>query len=81
MKETTRHTFVWGWLRMALGIGQMSFVTVSVIALLVVGFQRSTYILLAIATGLTVTSRILYRGEKDPKLSLPTYKRNHSRKM
>lgn len=81
MKEATRHTFVWGWLRMALGVGQMSFVMVSIIALVFGGLQRSTYILAAIATGLTLTSRVLYRGEKDPKLSLRTHNRNRSRKM
>lgn len=69
-----RHAFIWGWLRMALGIGQMSFAAVSIITLIAVGLRPLTYALAAVATCLAVISRILYRGRKDPELTHPPKK-------
>jgi hypothetical protein len=77
MKEETRHAFIWGWLRMALGIGQMSVALVSVITLIAVGFQPITYALVALATALTLLSRILYKGRKDPRLKGTSQIENH----
>jgi hypothetical protein len=55
---------VWGWLRLFLGIAQMLLVTVSLVSLLTLGLQGTTWILLVAATVTTLTSRVLYRDTR-----------------
>lgn len=62
MQEPTRHKWVWGWLRLGLGLVQMTFATAGVGALLTLGMHWVTYLSVAIATSATVVSRILYGG-------------------
>lgn len=62
----TRQKFVWGWLRLVLGVGQMTFAIATAGLLFLVGLHTLTWIFLAITTMLTITSRLLYHGRKAP---------------
>lgn len=62
----TRQKFVWGWLRLILGVGQMTLAIATVGLLFLIGLHALTWIFLAITTILTITSRVLYRGRKGP---------------
>jgi hypothetical protein len=66
MQERTRQKWVWGWLRLALGLLQMAFAVAGVGALLALGMHWLTYLSVGIATGATVASRLLYRGGISP---------------
>lgn len=66
MQERTRNKWVWGWLRLALGLVQMTFATAGVGALLALGMHWLTYLSVAIATAATVVSRLLYAGKVAP---------------
>ena len=61
-----RQKFVWGWLRLILGVGQMTLAIATVGLLFLVGLHALTWTFLAITTILTITSRVLYRGRKGP---------------
>lgn len=65
-KLETREKFVWGWLRLVLGVGQMTLAIATVGLLFLVGFRALTWVFLAITTVLTITSRVLYHGRKGP---------------
>lgn len=67
MSTESRQKFIWGWLRFALGIAQISLVFASVGLLLLVGLHPLTLISVVSATLLTIVSRVLYRGQKGPK--------------
>jgi len=58
--------FVWGWLRLVLGIAQMTLAITTFGMFLIVGFHPITWILFAVTTTLLIVSRILYRGRKGP---------------
>ena len=59
--------FVWGWLRLVLGIAQMTLAITTFGLFLLVGFRPVTWIFFAVTTTLMILSRILYRGRKGPK--------------
>jgi hypothetical protein len=62
----TRQKFVWGWLRLVLGVGQMTLAVATAGLLFLVGLHAATWIFLADTTILTITSRLLYHGRKAP---------------
>ena len=66
-RSEARQTFVWGWLRAALGIGQMTFAMTTGGLLLLIGLHYVTWIFFALTMILTITSRLLYHGRKAPK--------------
>jgi Kef-type K+ transport system membrane component KefB len=68
MLQRTQHMLLWGVLRYALGIAQMTFALASLILLATAGLKPRTFIFAGITTCLTLISRILYRGQRDPRL-------------
>jgi hypothetical protein len=68
MLQTTRHTLFWGVLRYTLGIAQMIFALSSLILLATIGMKSKTFVFIGTTTALTLVSRILYRGQRDPRL-------------
>lgn len=68
MNDETRHKVIWGWLRLFLGWLQMSLVAASIGALLTVGLHPISYVLVAVATAVSITSRLLYHGRRVPAL-------------
>jgi hypothetical protein len=62
MNEQTWHIFVWGWLRLFLGFVQVSLSAASFALLLTIGLHPLTWVFFAVATGATITSRLLYHG-------------------
>ena len=67
-EPTTRHRFVWGWLRLFLGWAQMSLAAAGLGALLTAGNHPVTWAFVIGATVATVISRLLYHGRPDPQL-------------
>lgn len=63
-RSGARQNFVWGWLRVALGIGQMTLAIATGGLLLLIGFHYITWIFFAVTMILTITSRLLYHGRK-----------------
>lgn len=59
-----RQKFVWGWLRLVLGVGQMTLALATAGLLFLVGLHTVTWFFLVITTILTITSRWLYHGHK-----------------
>lgn len=57
-----RDRFVWGWLRLILGIAQMSLVAMTFGVLITTGISTLAVLLAGSATALTVASRLLYHG-------------------
>lgn len=62
----TRQQYVWGWLRLVLGVGQKTLALATAGLLFLIGLHAVTWIFLAITTILTITSRVLYHGGKAP---------------
>lgn len=62
MKDVTRQKIVWGWLRVFLGITQMSLAAATLGALLTVGTRPVTWALAGGTVTALVISRLLYRG-------------------
>ena len=62
----TKQRFVWGWLRLVLGIAQMTLAIATFGLFLLAGFRPITWILFAVTTVLLIVSRTLYRGRKGP---------------
>lgn len=58
----------WGWLRMVLGVLQMSSAAAAVYAVFKIGFEDVTVALVLLAFATTALSRWLYRGKPDPSL-------------
>ena len=56
--------FVWGWLRLILGMAQMTLAMTTAGLFLLVGFRPVTWIFLAIVTLLTIASRLLCHGDR-----------------
>ena len=65
MDETTRHKLIWGWLRFLLGWAQVSLAAATFGAMMTVGFHWVTWFFFAGATGATLVSRWLDRGQSD----------------
>ena len=65
-KMETRQKFIWGWLRLILGVGQMTLALATAGLLFLVGLHAVTWIFLATTMILTITSRVLYHGRKAP---------------
>ena len=58
--------FVWGSLRLVLGIAQMTLAITTFGLFLLVGFRAVTWIFFSVTTTLMILSRILYHGRKGP---------------
>lgn len=63
----SRQKVIWGWLRLVLGVGQMTLALATAGLLFLVGLHVVTWVFLAITMVLTITSRLLYHGRKGPK--------------
>lgn len=61
----TRHTLIWGWLRVFLGIMQTSLAAAGVFMLLTVGTRPVTLIVVGGALTATLMSRLIYQGRSD----------------
>lgn len=62
-----RKEIIWGPLRLALGVMQMLFVPLCIYVLITQGpTSPATWALVVFTTLLTVISRMLYRGRKQP---------------
>ena len=61
-----REQFVWGWLRLFLGFGQMSLAGLTLGALIAVGPTKLTILFAIAATAVTIVSRLIYCGRKRP---------------
>lgn len=68
-KIATTHKLVWGWIRLALGIAQVSFAVMGVTSLLIVGTKWPTSLFVICAFITTTISWLLYRGKSDPYLT------------
>jgi len=66
IKIETPQKFIWGWVRLALGVGQMTLALATAGLLFLVGLHAVTWIFLAVTMILTITSRLLYHGRKGP---------------
>ena len=64
--SNAKQRFVWGWLRLVLGIAQVTLAIATFGLFLLVGFHPVTWILFTVTTVLLIVSRILYRGRKGP---------------
>jgi hypothetical protein len=64
----TGHKLLWGWLRLVLGLAQISLSSTGIVLLLMVGFHPATWAVLVAGTAATLTSRLLYAGRPDPRL-------------
>lgn len=69
--------FRWGWVRLFLGIAQMTLAAIAMALLLTRGFKWPTAVAVILATLSMATSRILYRGRRTPA-SLPLKDGNES---
>lgn len=68
MDAVSKQKLIWGWLRIFLGWLQMSSAAAAIGALFTVGLQPITYAFLVAATAATLTSRLLYHGQRGPTL-------------
>lgn len=60
----TSEVWMWGWLRLILGLLQISFSAAGATALLTIGFRPLTWVFTAGATATTITSLLLYHGQR-----------------
>lgn len=70
----TRHIFIWGWLRIFLGITQTVLAATGVLMFFTVGSRPMTLIVVGGALTATIISRLLYKGKSDNMGSEPTDK-------
>lgn len=61
-----KHYIVWGILRFALGVVQMTFAIAAILSLIFVGLTPTALGYSAVATIATLVSRVLYRGRREP---------------
>lgn len=66
--EADEHRFSWGWMRLALGLTQMSFSLTAGCVLVFRGLGWRVYTAAAVATLAAAASRLLYAGRPDPVL-------------
>lgn len=64
LDQQRRDRFVWGWLRLILGIAQMSLVAMTFGVLITTGLSTIAVLLAGSATALTLASRLLYHGRR-----------------
>ena len=64
----SKRLLLWGWLRMLLGVLQMSCSVAAVWAIFQIGFEPLTWELIFVAAGASIVSRLLFRGRKDPQV-------------
>ncbi len=64
-----RHTFIWGWVRIFLGVIQTSLAAAGIWLLLTVGSRPITLIVVGGALTATIISRFIYKVRSDPALS------------
>jgi hypothetical protein len=69
VKVASVDKLVWGWLRLLLGLAQMCLATIGLILFVSVGLHPLTLLFVAAATGVTITSRLLYSQQHDQKLN------------
>ena len=65
--QDRRETLIWGWLRLALGFGQISLAGLTIGVLITAGVTSLTLWLAVSTTALTLASRLIYHGRKGPK--------------
>src|SRR4029079_385439 len=63
------HILVWGWLRFVLAIAQLTLVPMALLVLVVDGIHRPFIALFLASMLTTVTSRVLFHGRPDPRIS------------
>ena len=63
-KNSQQRTAVLAVVRLTLGIAQMWMAVVSLFFLITKGLQKTTLIMAAITAGLTIVSRLLFRGQR-----------------
>lgn len=61
----TRHIFIWGWLRIFLGITQTVLAATGVLMFFTVGSRPITLIVVGGALTAAIISRLLYKGKSD----------------
>ena len=67
LAKTTYHRLIWGWLRLFLGMLQISLSVAGITALFKIGFRPLTWAFVAGATIATISSLLLYRGRSHDK--------------
>jgi len=67
MNDIKKQRLVWGWLRLFLAFAQISLVAMAFGSLLTIGPHMLTLVFTVAATAVTVSSRLLYRGRREPK--------------
>ncbi len=68
MDSAARHKLIWGWLRLFLGLAQMSLAAASFGLLITIGLHWITWAFIVGATAAAIVSRLLYHGQADSKL-------------
>ena len=63
------HRLLWGWVRLVLGLTQMSFSVTAAYLLAVRGLQWRVGVAALVATVAAIVSRFLYAGRPDPRLT------------
>ncbi len=61
----TQHTLIWGWLRLFLGMTQITFSTAAVVILLTIGLRPIVIIVVASGLIATIISHLIYQGQSD----------------
>ncbi|MBW4626515.1 MAG: hypothetical protein KME49_13700 [Brasilonema octagenarum HA4186-MV1] len=64
----TRHTLIWGYLRLFLGVMQTSLAAAAILMVVNVGVRPITVIVATSALTATVISRLIYKGKPDPMI-------------
>lgn len=65
----TRHTIIWGWLRVFLGLMQTSLAVAGILMLLTIGSRPITLVVVGGALTATIISRLIYKDRSNPALS------------
>jgi len=68
-KSDRREQLIWGWVRLLIGIAQISLAGLTFGVLITVGVTPLTVGLAVMATVIAVISRLIYRGRKGPVTS------------
>jgi hypothetical protein len=69
MKSDRREQLIWGWVRLLIGLAQISLAGLTFGVLITVGVTPLTVGLAVLATVIAVISRLIYRGRKGPVTS------------
>jgi hypothetical protein len=68
-KSERREQLIWGWVRLLIGVAQISLAGLTFGVLITIGVTPLTILLAALATVIAVISRLIYRGRKGPATS------------